>query len=58
MNRFSSAVYKIQGNWQDPQVNFDRVFDTSSSKGTIVVQDPNERADSEVPERAQAELQP
>lgn len=58
MNRFSSAVYSIEGSWQDPQVNFDRVFDTSSSKSAIGVQDPNESSESEVPERSQAETAP
>jgi uncharacterized protein (TIGR02099 family) len=32
MKRFSSAVYTISGSWEDPQVNFDRIFDISSER--------------------------
>lgn len=31
MNRLSSAVYSIEGSWNDPQVRFDRIFDNTSS---------------------------
>ncbi len=27
MNRLSSGVYSIQGTWDEPQVDFDRIFD-------------------------------
>lgn len=30
MNRLSSAVYTISGTWQDPEVNFDRIFDNTA----------------------------
>ena len=31
MNRLSSAIYTIDGSWNDPQVNFDRIFDNTAS---------------------------
>jgi len=31
MNRFSSGVYQVSGTWDDPQVNFVRIFDDSSA---------------------------
>ena len=30
MDRFSSAVYSVDGDWGDPQVNFQRIFDNSA----------------------------
>lgn len=30
MSRLSSAVYTITGTWQDPDVNFDRIFDNTA----------------------------
>lgn len=30
MSRLSSAVYTITGTWQDPEVNFDRIFDNTA----------------------------
>ncbi|CAA0110376.1 Uncharacterised protein [Halioglobus japonicus] len=30
MNRLSSAVYKIGGSWDEPEVSFDRIFDSAS----------------------------
>lgn len=30
MNRLSSAVYTIRGTWNDPEVNFDRIFDNTA----------------------------
>lgn len=33
MNRLSSAVYTIGGSWNEPEVNFDRIFD-NTPKGT------------------------
>ena len=54
MNRFSSAVYSIDGDWGNPEVKFDRIFDTSSarkvitgaergfpSKADVITTDPN-----------------
>ncbi|MEH6591734.1 MAG: YhdP family protein [Halioglobus sp.] len=35
MKRFSSAVYTISGSWEDPQVDFDRIFDISSERKVI-----------------------
>jgi uncharacterized protein YhdP len=32
VNRFSSAVYSISGSWDDPQVEFDHIFDASSQR--------------------------
>lgn len=61
MNRFSSAVYKIEGSWQDPQVNFDRVFDTSSSKALSRPEDPNagtDRVERVAPELSELEPVP
>ena len=34
MNRLSSAVYSISGSWNDPQVNFDHIFDNSTQGAT------------------------
>lgn len=55
MNRVSSAVYKIEGDWQEPQVNFDRIFDTSSTKSVVRPGDPNEGAEDSVPELSEVE---
>ena len=33
MSRLSSAVYSIGGTWDDPQVNFDRIFDNTAVGG-------------------------
>ena len=42
VNRFSSGVYSITGNLDDPEVAFDRVFDDTSGVGLIVTpEDPN-----------------
>jgi len=30
MNRMSSAVYSISGSWDEPQVEFDHIFDAST----------------------------
>ncbi len=30
MDRFSSAVYRVDGDWSDPQLNFQRIFDNSA----------------------------
>ncbi len=30
MDRFSSAVYRLDGDWADPQLNFQRIFDNSA----------------------------
>jgi uncharacterized protein YhdP len=32
VNRLSSAVYSIGGSWDDPQVEFDHIFDASSQR--------------------------
>ncbi len=32
MDRFSSAVYQVSGPWDEPEVNFQRIFDDSSNK--------------------------
>jgi len=29
MNRLSSVVYTIDGSWNDPDINFDRIFDNT-----------------------------
>jgi uncharacterized protein YhdP len=34
MDRFSSAVYQVEGPWDEPEVNFQRIFDDSSKKQT------------------------
>jgi uncharacterized protein YhdP len=31
VNRLSSAVYKIEGTWDEPKINFSRIFDDSST---------------------------
>ncbi|MEP1594375.1 MAG: AsmA-like C-terminal region-containing protein, partial [Halieaceae bacterium] len=42
VNRFSSGVYKITGNLDDPEVEFDRVFDSASAPVLISeATDPN-----------------
>ena len=42
VNRFSSGVYSITGNLDDPEVTFDRVFDDSDAVGLIITaEDPN-----------------
>jgi uncharacterized protein YhdP len=32
-NRLSSAVYSIDGTWNEPEVKFDRIFDDTSQAG-------------------------
>jgi hypothetical protein len=32
VNRLSSAVYSISGSWDDPQVEFEHIFDASSQR--------------------------
>jgi uncharacterized protein YhdP len=39
MNRLSSAVYTISGSWNEPEVDFDRVFDIRT-QGTKDVKAP------------------
>lgn len=42
VNRFSSGVYSITGNLEDPEVAFDRVFDDTDGVGlNIMPEDPN-----------------
>ncbi len=53
VNRLSSAVYSITGSWDDPDVEFEHIFESSSGRsagaqaqsdslrGTILAQDPN-----------------
>jgi hypothetical protein len=31
VNRFTSGVYRVSGPWDDPEVNFVRIFDDSSA---------------------------
>ncbi len=30
MNRVAAAIYNVSGNWDDPSINFDQIFDTTS----------------------------
>ena len=39
MNRLSSAVYSIGGSWNDPEVNFDRIFD-NTAHGSVAAKFP------------------
>jgi uncharacterized protein (TIGR02099 family) len=49
-DELSSGVYKIHGPWDDPQVNFDRVFDTDSQVLTSAHRhDPNAPSDPNGP---------
>ncbi|MBN7795335.1 YhdP family protein [Parahaliea mediterranea] len=32
VNRMTSAVYSVQGGWDDPEVKFDRIFDTGGGR--------------------------
>ncbi len=43
VNRLSSGVYTIEGTWDEPLVNFDRIFDDEVrlSSGAAQAQDPN-----------------
>jgi uncharacterized protein (TIGR02099 family) len=34
-NQLSSAVYEVTGNWDDPQVNFSRIFDVESQSRAV-----------------------
>jgi uncharacterized protein YhdP len=57
VNRLTSGVYRVSGSWDDPQVNFDRIFDDSSAARlkseirAISVQpvDPNTAVSVELP---------
>jgi uncharacterized protein (TIGR02099 family) len=55
MNRFSSAVYTISGSWEDPQVNFDRIFDISSERKVIA---PIDEGDTDLAEKAGESVEP
>ena len=35
MDRFSSAVYSVEGPWSDPQVRFERIFDDSAEQPEV-----------------------
>ncbi|MEH6580372.1 MAG: YhdP family protein [Halioglobus sp.] len=48
MNRFSSAVYRIDGTWGNPEIDFDRIFDTSSARKVIVVNETETRSEETV----------
>jgi hypothetical protein len=41
VNRLSSGIYSIKGTWDDPQINFDRIFDDElrPSEGAPVATD-------------------
>lgn len=57
LNRLTSAVYTTTGTWDDPRVEFDRVFDDASSAGTgaAVANGATPVAESPAPLPAQAE---
>ncbi len=44
LDRFSSAVYRVEGPWGDPQVNFQRIFDSTATDQTLQA-DGSEAAD-------------
>ena len=54
VNRLSSGVYTIEGTWDDPLVNFDRIFDDEVrlTTGEAEPRDPNEIT---LPEPAQGQ---
>ncbi|MDH3994650.1 MAG: hypothetical protein OEV47_17150, partial [Gammaproteobacteria bacterium] len=71
VNRLSSAVYSVTGSWDDPEVEFEHIFETSggrnagaqaqsdSLRGTIMEQDPNApQTPQEVPESQALESSP
>lgn len=35
MNRMTSAVYSVEGGWDDPEVKFDRIFDTGGTRQRV-----------------------
>lgn len=48
MNRLSSAVYTIGGTWNDPEVNFDSIFDTTPQRAAQG-EDSSETVETTVP---------
>ena len=51
MNRLSSAVYRIGGSWDEPEVKFDHIFDgsTAKEKATVVMPKVESLLGEEVP---------
>jgi len=41
MNRLSSGVYRIGGTWDEPEINFDRIFDDETREVIRQLVDPN-----------------
>ncbi|TXS96369.1 TIGR02099 family protein [Parahaliea maris] len=59
MNRMSSAVYKVAGSWDDPEVKFSRIFDTSSKSRSVPEPNtPPESGPEPVPAAATVPEQP
>jgi uncharacterized protein (TIGR02099 family) len=52
MDRFSSAVYRVEGPWVDPEVRFERIFDDSASDKAMQTAETadNENSVEKVPE--------
>ena len=49
VNRLTSAVYSATGTWDDPQVEFDRVFDDTEAGQTPAVERGISRPAEEIP---------
>ena len=64
MNRLSSAVYSIGGNWNDPEVTFDRIFDNTphnaggASSDDAVEEAAAPAADGDAPEASSPASEP
>jgi len=46
LDRFSSAVYHVEGPWNEPEVNFQRIFDDSAklpAEGSVDEDRPQEK---------------
>lgn len=50
MNRMTSAVYSVEGNWDDPEVRFSRIFDTGRQR-TPVAEADNDDSPASTPSR-------
>jgi uncharacterized protein YhdP len=47
MDRFSSASYSINGPWDDPEVNFESIFDNTAEQRRAVAGDEEQSVISE-----------
>ena len=45
VNRFSSAIYTVEGTWDDPKIKFERIFDNKLEQRNVDADENGEAAD-------------